>query len=266
MTRRERLEKKLEKRQEWAESRKAHAEQHFGTAHAATEHIPLGQPILVGHHSEKRHRAAIARSDSNMRAGCEDLDMAKHHEEKARGLEIQLDKAVFSDDVDAIAALEQRIAEREAKRDWMKKMNAAHKKFLKSPASLDASDLTDAEKKFVREYVPTYSWMPHPFPPYSMTNIGATIRTDKKRIEELKRRAERTEKAEANGGVTIERQGDYCRITFAEKPEREVLNALRAAGFHWGAGSWSGRFDAVPQIAELHFPKLPEGQGQVENS
>ena len=29
--------------------------------------IPFGQPILVGHHSEKRHRAAIARSDAAMR-------------------------------------------------------------------------------------------------------------------------------------------------------------------------------------------------------
>ncbi|MFD9007759.1 DUF3560 domain-containing protein [Streptomyces sp. NPDC059552] len=29
--------------------------------------ILFGQPILVGHHSEKRHRAALDRIDSNMR-------------------------------------------------------------------------------------------------------------------------------------------------------------------------------------------------------
>src|SRR5262249_27534412 len=137
MTRRERLERKLEKRQEWAAKRREDAAQRFQAAHQATEHIPLGQPILVGHHSEKHHRAAHARSDRNMRAGCDSQSMAKHHEEKAAGLERQLDTSVFSDDDDAIEQLEQRIAEREAKRARMKAINAAHKKFLKNPASLD---------------------------------------------------------------------------------------------------------------------------------
>jgi hypothetical protein len=40
--------------------------------HAAAQHIadgiPMGQPILVGHHSEKRHRADMRRIDSGMRA------------------------------------------------------------------------------------------------------------------------------------------------------------------------------------------------------
>jgi hypothetical protein len=44
---------------------------HSDRAHAATAQIPFGQPILVGHHSERRHRAAIARSDSAMRRSIE---------------------------------------------------------------------------------------------------------------------------------------------------------------------------------------------------
>ena len=81
MTRRERLEAKLEKREEWAEGRRADATRRFDTADKSVEMIPFGQPILVGHHSEKRHRAALKRHDNNMRAGCESLDMAKHHEQ-----------------------------------------------------------------------------------------------------------------------------------------------------------------------------------------
>ena len=51
----------------------------------------------------------------------------------------------------------------------------------------------------------------------------------------------------APGGVLVEGAGDYCRVTFAEKPAREVLDDLRAADFHWGRGCWSGRFDRLPE-------------------
>jgi hypothetical protein len=36
------------------------------------------------------------------------------------------------------------------------------------------------------------------------------------------------------------------RVTFAEKPRRELLNELRGAGFRWAGGSWQGRRDALP--------------------
>jgi uncharacterized protein DUF3560 len=47
-------------------------------AHGAVAGIPFGQPILVGHHSERHHRAAIARSDRNEAAARE------HHANAAR--------------------------------------------------------------------------------------------------------------------------------------------------------------------------------------
>ena len=57
--------------------------------------------------------------------------------------------------------------------------------------------------------------------------------------------------------MKIEAFGEYCRVTFSEKPEREVLNALRGAGFRWGAGSWSGRLDAVPEAVK-ELVEVPE--------
>ena len=45
---------------------------------------------------------------------------------------------------------------------------------------------------------------------------------------------------------------DSLSITFAEKPEREVLNALRGAGFYWHGGCWHGKAEAVPEcVREL---------------
>ena len=55
--------------------------------------IPVGQPILRGHHSQKRHEATLARADRRMReyvsegaAAEQALAAAKHHEARAAAL------------------------------------------------------------------------------------------------------------------------------------------------------------------------------------
>ena len=68
MTRRERLEAKLEKREQWAQGREAEAHRRFERADEAAKPFENGQPILIGHHSEKKMRAAQKRADTNMRA------------------------------------------------------------------------------------------------------------------------------------------------------------------------------------------------------
>jgi hypothetical protein len=79
MTRRERIARKIEKRTDWAESRKQESARRFDAAHNAVAGIPPGQPILVGHHSERHHRADLDRHERNMRAAFESQDMAQHH-------------------------------------------------------------------------------------------------------------------------------------------------------------------------------------------
>lgn len=53
------------------------ADQRFGAAKQISDRIPLGQPILVGHHSESRHRRDLARINNNMRKGFEADSRAK---------------------------------------------------------------------------------------------------------------------------------------------------------------------------------------------
>lgn len=108
MTRRERLENKLEKRKEWAEKASQRCSAEFEAAHQITEHIPLGQPILVGHHSEGAHRRALERSARHMDRGCEEFEKARYHEAKAEGLASQLETTIFSDDPDAVERWRQR--------------------------------------------------------------------------------------------------------------------------------------------------------------
>lgn len=257
-TRRERLERKLEKRREWAEGRREDAAERFERAHAATEHIPFGQPILVGHHSEKRHRAALARSDFNMSKGCESQAMAEHHESKADGLERQLDNSIFSDDDDALEQLAAKIKRLEAERE---RNNAINKIVRAKPkneptpdklaqlVALFGEEVTDAKmataaKLFEPDFCGRIG-----IPSYVNQNLGGNIGRLKKRMEYITAQNERSAAASAApGGVVIENAvpGQWCRVTFAEKPDRDILDALKAAGFRWGAGSWCGPTDGLP--------------------
>lgn len=127
MTRRERLEAKLEKRRQWAQARSAKADETLTRA-MNVPLPPFGEPIKVGHHSEGRHRAAIARADSLMRSSSEHRDMARHHETKADGLEQQLDNSIFTDDEDAADKLGERIAALKDERERVKRFNASVRK------------------------------------------------------------------------------------------------------------------------------------------
>jgi hypothetical protein len=239
MTRRERLENKVERRQEWAARRRDKAAPLFARADPYRGDIAFNtQP---GHIPE---RARVIRATDK---AIEHSNMADHHEQKAAGLSAQLDRSVFSDDHDAIAQLEARIAEHEATRDRMKKVNAFYKKG--DAAALTALGLDLAQ---LRSRVATVnlSWVKAPYESYQLTNLGARIRTDRERIEQIKQRTARTEQAEAAGGVLIETQptwNGYCRVTFAEKPARAIIEALKAAGFMWGAGHWSGEHAKLPE-------------------
>lgn len=252
-TRRERLERKRAKRQQWADSRTAEAERRLRTARTMADGIPFGQPILIGHHSEKRDRNYRGRIQSNFEKSFEASNMAAHHTSKAAGLEAQLDRSIYSDDSDAIEQLQARIAEREAERSKMALINKLYRK--KDAAGLAELGLNYDKLRTACLALPTYRSQV-PYEAYELSNLGGRIQADKKRLVAIQARQQLAAKAgQTETGVLIEHQPNWngwCRVTFAEKPEREILNALREAGFRWGAGHWAGYFEKLPQaVAEL---------------
>jgi hypothetical protein len=244
MTMRERMEKRAELRRAWAAKRAGKADAAFKAAHAVADMIPLGQPILVGHHSEKGARADAKRIENGMRAGIESERMSVRHERAAAILESRLKRNIFSDDANAAENLKKRIADRERLVEHMKFVNKAHAKFVKAGAMPEGVSEAEAEK--IRNYKPTYSWEPHPYPPYALSNLRQQIAADRKRLALVEQMAKRSAAAEAAaGGVLIE--GDaFVRVTFSEKPAREVLNDLKSNGFRWSGGSWIGYREKLP--------------------
>lgn len=182
MTRRDRLEARAAKRAEWAEKAKARHRAACDTAGQIAQRFEHGQPILVGHHSEKRARRDQARMHGQMTKAVEAERLAKVHSSRAHELDRMLDRSVFSDDPDAVERLRERLAENEARRDRMKAINKEIKKGdgwatrIQPPLSPDEVQELGRHARFDSVVG---------FPPYALTNLGARIRADKRRITEL---------------------------------------------------------------------------------
>ena len=182
MTRRERMERRRDRRLDWAVGRDRKAESALGRAKGIADGIPLGQPILVGHHSEKRARRDAERIHSGMAKGFESMDMAQHHRARADGIDHQLATSIFTDDPDAPERLQEKIAALETERGRMKQINAQIKRGEGWEGRLTERGitLTEREKKTlldVARFQPYYCKDGHPvFPPYALSNLGANIR------------------------------------------------------------------------------------------
>lgn len=183
----ERKERKLERAERFADNADKRAHEHWKTSQALVAGIPMGQPVLVGHHSEKRHRRTLQRSDAHMGKACEEHKKAKRWAGRAEG--IANDRSIHYDDPEAAEKLQARIEQLEAKQELYKAMNKAYRAFLKRPESLDSAPLSDAMKDTVRNFKPAVC-VDRPFPSYVLTNNSANIRRLKKRLERLPRQRE----------------------------------------------------------------------------
>ena len=80
------LERKPEKAaryESYAINAEARSESCYKRASTIGAMIPMGQPILINHYSEKRHRKDIERIDSNMRKSIEESKKAEYFSDKA---------------------------------------------------------------------------------------------------------------------------------------------------------------------------------------
>jgi len=250
MTRRERLESKLEKRRTWSESAEKRAAERFDSASGAIEGIPLGQPILVGHHSEKKHRGALAKHDSNMTKGVEELNKAKHHDEKAEGIESQLDNSIFSDDEDAEEAIKARIAELEAEADLGNRINKAWRKGRGAENWADGLGLSEKTQATCEK---TMKLCPYLGVPCFTKNTRANARRMKKRLVTVQWRKQRDEKCKLAGGLLIKHfENGYTIVRFSDKPDYSIIRNLKDADYSWGHGEWRGKTENFPEsINEL---------------
>ena len=171
-TYRERRLARAEKLDQWAASRAAKAAADYAAARAIADQIPFGQPILVGHHSERRHRNDIARIQNGFGRSFESSDKAEAMASRADTIRAQAETAIYDDDPDAIERLTAKIAALEAKREEMKAANAAFRK---------------TNRETLRAMTAYERGQAVPFPSYSITNLTGNIGRCKERLARLQR-------------------------------------------------------------------------------
>ena len=93
--------RRAERRQEWAAGAAKKSQEYFERSEQAVAGIEPGQPILIGHHSEKRHRKALETCGSNMGEAVESSDKAAEHtriaeywEERAKVINLSMPESI----------------------------------------------------------------------------------------------------------------------------------------------------------------------------
>jgi hypothetical protein len=79
----ERAKAKAERYQKWAGSAENKSTQYYEASNEGRDFLSLAEPIKVGHHSEKRHRALIQRNWDRMGKSVAMSNKAEAHESKA---------------------------------------------------------------------------------------------------------------------------------------------------------------------------------------
>lgn len=272
----ERLEAKRERLEDRAAAARGRSSSAFGQERGILGRIPMGQPILVGHHSERRHRRDLARARKLMETGLEQAELAESLERRAQ----RVGKgAVSSDDPAAVVKLRNKLAALEANRDHMKDVNkrvrAAARKLKVKTKGIDAetaarvleqAGVSGAE---AANLVQSYQLQPYHglgYASYNLTNTGAEIRRVKKRLEALVKQAQRAPAADVeHEGFRIVEDTDINRLQlmFDGKPGEQTRKALKGRGFRWSRRNqaWQRQLTDNARAAAQMIAQEIEGHG-----
>lgn len=225
MTYRERREAKADNLRGWADKRESDA-----AAVLERNRVFTGD---IAFNTQPGHIPLRARVIRQNDRAIESLNKAASMASRANGIEDQLASSIYSDDPDALEALEARIVALEAKRERIKEQNAAFRKAHRDELkSMSAYERDQA--------------MPHAG--WELSNLTGNIKHNKDRLVVVKRQQEHSQAAEEAGGVSvIEHAHGYCSVTFSEKPDRAILDALKDSGFRWSGGLWFGPAERLPE-------------------
>jgi hypothetical protein len=212
---------------------RAEAESRYQAAKAIADRIPMGQPILVGHHSEQHARRDVKRIQDGMTKACELNQQAKQLDRRAKAAESN--RAISSDDPTALEQLRAKLA---AEKALLARYQDARKAYRK------ATDDRARAVILLGVGLPMH-FTGDGWPGYATTNLSGNIRRIAQRIEALEKQAAAPTPEPATvettaGEIEIRTEDNRTQILFPGKPSAAVRSELKASGFRWApsAGAW----------------------------
>lgn len=186
-TYRERRMAKADRLDEWAGKREGKAEAGFERADEMGSVIPLGQPILVDHYSAGRDRRYRDRIGRTYDRAHEDAKKADEMRSKAESIRAAADRAIYSDDPDAVDRLEERIAGLEGERERIKAWNKRWRKADEAGRAVMLGE-DSAEAREFTKLLDVVAWQCEKgFPSYALSNLSGRIKKDRDRLAVLQR-------------------------------------------------------------------------------
>jgi hypothetical protein len=228
-----RQQRRQERYEGLARKAKRESEAAFQAADRISSFIPLGQPILVGHHSERRHRRDLDRIHKKMGQGIEADKKSEYYSRRADSVGTA---GISSDDPDAIPKLKEKLAQLEEAHAAMK---AANKQ------------------------------QPGAYPAYAQQNSNANLRRVRERIAQLEKAATKQTAVIELPGLTIRHDVDENRVMlfFDAIPAAAIRTLCKKQGFKWSPtrNAWVRHLsNAAIYAAEIVSKALAEDQPSAE--
>jgi hypothetical protein len=169
--------------------------------------IPFGQPILVGHHSEKRHRKHIDRLNAKFENYIKENEKADKLENRADNMEVNA--SIKSDNPEAIKLLDEKIQTIKEQQIFMKEINKMIRKKcteseLKEFILKESKNITEEKaKKYAIELL-SMQFGYQGFARYSFANLSAEARR-------------------------LELKDSQIQVEFQGKPNEEIRHKLKTS-------------------------------------
>ncbi len=202
----ERKQRRIERYKAVSQKAKKEAEARSNSTANRILMMTPGQPIIIGHHSERKARKLHRQAEYDIRKSIELSDKSDYYEAKARHVENS--NAIYNDDPKAIEKLKEKLERLENERNSIK---------ARPHETWELTNVTG--------------------------NIRET-KLRIKRLEEQEQLV--FPDIEFKGGKAIHnKEINRIQLIFDEKPNEEIRNKLKRNGFHWSRneGAWQREFN-----------------------
>lgn len=234
MNRKERQEAKAGRYRELAEKAMKESKEAYNQSHKLVENIPMGQPVLIGHHSESTHRRILDRSWNTLGKAVKLSEKAEYFEQKAKAAESN--DSIYLGDDDAVERLEEKLTTLEKKQETMKATNKIlrSKKLSEIEKHDKLKELGYSGNGITQLFIPD-CFGEIGFPSYIITNNGSNIRRVKEQLERARKMKMTKNKEYTINGVSLVENYSENRLQlfFPSIPDADIRNQLKKNGFKW---------------------------------
>lgn len=228
----EKLEAKKEYYEEMAEKKEKLSNQLFKEAKSMASVIPFGQPILVGHHSEKRDRNYRNKISNKFDKSFDESNKAEYYSEKAQSIGTG---GIQSDDPEAIIKLKNKINKLKENVSYAKEINKELRKCKTLENAIEHFKNIEDKKKglfVVKHLVQRESF--YACPPQEISAYYFSTTSDTQEIRRLESRLNWMIKEEERevinfeiNNIEVKEEDGRINVYFPFKPDEDIRAKLK---------------------------------------